>query len=105
MSFASERILAFNAMASASMYGSTLAYKGTNYDCVADSVFVQKMMTQSAWQPDRGCEFSVLKTDWIASGMTSHSFFTYEGYTFEINEGLKLSSADSVVFFTANLKK
>lgn len=105
MSFASERILAFNAMASGEMYGSSLNFGGTNYDCVADSVFVQKMMTQAAWQPERGCEFSMLRTDWVNSTMTSRSVFTYGGFTFEINEGFKLSATDPIVFFTANLKK
>jgi len=105
MSFASERILAFQAMADPAMYGSTLTHKGETFDCVANSVVIEKMMAQAGWQPERGCEFSMLRTDWITSGMTSRSVFTYEGFTFEINEGFKLDAVDPIVFFTANLKK
>ena len=104
MSFASERILAFNAMASGDMFGSTLGFGGTNYDCVADSVAIEKMMAQAGWQPERGCEFSMLKTDWITSGMTNRSVFTYEGFTFEIYLAT-LDAVDPIVSFTANLKK
>ena len=104
MSFASERILAFNAMAAASMYGSTLTHKGETFDCVTESVEVEKMMANAGWQPEQGSNFSMLKSDWLTSGMTNRSVFTFEAFEFEIYR-FKLSAADSVVFFSANLKK
>jgi len=105
MSYATERLAAFNAMASAGMFGSTLNYGGTDYACVAESVNVEKMMAQAAWQPERGSNFSMRLTDWTASGMTNRSSFTYQGYTFEINGSVKIDPVEPVVWFTANLKK
>ena len=104
MSYATERLSAFNAMADAGMYGSTLDYGGTSYACVADGVDIQKMMERAGWQPEQGCSFTMRKTDWLASGMTNRSVFTYELLPFEIYK-LKIDAVEPIVFFTANLKK
>ena len=104
MSYATERLAAFNAMASAGMFGSTLSYGGADYACVADGVDVERMMAQAGWQPDQGSTFSMRKTDWLASGMTNRSVFTYELISFEIYK-LKMDPVEPVVWFTANLKK
>jgi hypothetical protein len=61
-------------------------------------------MAQAGWQPERGCSFSMRKTDWIASGMTNRSVFTYELFEFEIYK-LKMDAVEPIVWFTANLKK
>jgi len=104
MSYATERLAAFNAMASTSMYGSTLNYGGTDYACVAENVEIERMMAQAGWQPERGSNFSMRATDWTASGMTNRSVFTYELFEFEIYK-LKMDPAEPIVFFSANLKK
>ena len=104
MRYATERLAAFNAMAASGMYGSTLSYGGTDYDCVAENVDVDRMMAQAGWQPERGCQFSMRASDWTASGMTNRSSFVYELFTFEIYK-LKLDPKEPVVFFSANLKK
>lgn len=104
MSYATERLAAFNAMADAGMYGSTLDYGGTSYACVADGVDIERMMSQAGWQPERGCSFTMRKTDWLASGMTNRSVFTYELFEFEIYK-LKIDAVEPIVWFTANLKK
>lgn len=105
MSYTSERLEAFNAMAAAGMYGSTLSYGGTDYDCIAEGVDVEKMMAQAAWQPERAGRFSVRATDWTASGMASRVIFTYLCYQFQINDGVKIDPVEPFVTFAANLKK
>lgn len=104
MTYATARLQAFDAMASAGMYGSTLTYGGADYACVAEGVDVEKMMAQAGWQPDQGSTFSMRKTDWLTSGMTNRSVFTYELLSFEIYK-LKIDPVEPVVWFTANLKK
>ena len=104
MSYATERLAAFNAMASAGMFGSTLSYGGADYDCVAENVEVERMMAQAGWQPDQGSNFSMRKTDWLTSGMTNRSVFVYELFPFEIYK-LKIDPQEPVVWFSANLKK
>lgn len=105
MSYTSERLEAFNAMAAAGMYGSTLSYGGTDYDCIAEGVDVEKMMSQAGWQPERASRFSVRSTDWTASGMTNRSVFTYQSRQFEINGSVKVDPVEPFVTFAANLKK
>lgn len=105
MTYAAARLEAFNAMASAGMYGSTLSYGGTDYACVAENVEIERMMAQSGWQPERGSNFSMRATDWTASTMNNRSSFTYQGYTFEINGSVRIDPVEPVVFFSANLKK
>lgn len=104
MSYATERLAAFNAMVASGMYPSSLEYGGTTYDCTADGVDIERMMERSGWQPERGCSFTMRKTDWLASGMTNRSVFTYELLQFEIYK-LKIDAVEPIVFFTANLKK
>ncbi len=105
MSYTSERLAAFDAMVASGMYGSKLIYGGTEYDCVAEGVDIEKMMTQAAWQPDRAGRFSIRATDWTASGMNNRSVFTYQGKQFEINGSVKVDPVEPFMTFSANLKK
>ena len=112
MSYSSERLAAFDAMVASGMYGSTLNFGGTDYDCIAEGVDIEKLMTQAAWQPERASKFSIRLTDWNASGMTNRSTFNYRAnpeaettFPFEINGSVKVDPVEPIVWFSANLKK
>jgi hypothetical protein len=102
MSFTAARLAEFNELVS--LYGSTITYKSVEYDVVADPVEVEKAMANSAWQPDSGSMFTISLVDWLASGMTNRSSFTYEGQTWDIYKS-KIDPVEPTVSFSANLKK
>ena len=102
MSFTAARQAEFNELVT--LYGSTLTYKGVDYDVVADPVEVEKAMSVAGWQPDTGSMFTISLVDWLASGMTNRSTFTYESQQWDVYKS-KIDPVEPTVSFSANLKK
>lgn len=101
-SFTTARLSEFNQLVT--LYGSTLTYKGVNYSVVADPVEVEKAMANAGWQPETGSMFTILLANWLSSGMTNRSTFTYESCEWDVYKS-RIDPVEPTVSFSANLKK
>ena len=66
------------------LYGYTLTYKGTAYDCISRDIENSYETRPNNFREMSPCEFHIWKTDFVTSGIGIKSTLTAQGIVFEV---------------------
>jgi hypothetical protein len=80
--WATERIALFNSLLG--QFGTTLQFNGASFNCIKGYQTIEKEMKQTLYQEKIPTTFTMLKADFVASGIKNLSKITSGGFTFEV---------------------
>jgi len=90
-SYRSNRLQAFNAKVSASMYGTSFSFKGVDYPCIADPQTMQDRMQPDNYLRETPARFDMYATNddlatynFASSGIEIKSIISFQGTEFQV---------------------
>ena len=80
--WATERLALFNNLLG--QFGTSLQFNGATFNCIKGYQTIEKEMKQTLYQQEMPTTFTMLKTDFITSGITNLSTITSGGFKFQV---------------------